>query len=85
MPLTGVNQSKHDRRVEADRQPSIVSGMERTADHGNPAPVLLSTLVKLRRSTIPTEITHQNILPTIDLNVGVAGRDLGHIGSDIYA
>lgn len=84
VPLTGVNQSKHDRRVEADRQPSIVSGMERTADHGNPAPVLLSTLVKLRRSTIPTEITHQNILPTIDLNVGVAGRDLGHIGSDIY-
>ena len=80
VPITGINQSKHDRRVEVDRQPSIVSGMERTADHGNPAPVLLSTLVKLRRSTIPTEITHQNILPTIDLNVGVAGRDLGHIG-----
>ena len=84
VPITGINQSKHDRRVEVDRQPSIVSGMERTADHGNPAPVLLSTLVKLRRSTIPTEITHQNILPTIDLNVGVAGRDLGHIGRDIY-
>jgi multidrug efflux pump subunit AcrB len=84
VPITGINQSKNDRRVEVDRQPSIVSGMERTADHGNPAPVLLSTLVKLRRSTIPTEITHQNILPTIDLNVGVAGRDLGHIGRDIY-
>ena len=84
VPITVISQSKHDRRVEVDRQPSIVSSMERTADHGNPAPVLLSTLVKLRRSTIPTEITHQNILPTIDLNVGVSGRDLGHVGRDIY-
>ncbi len=85
VPLTGVNQSKNDSRVEASRQPSITSGMGRTTDNKHPAPVLLSSLVKLRRGTIPTEITHQNILPTIDLNVGTAGRDLGHIASDIYA
>jgi multidrug efflux pump subunit AcrB len=84
VPITGVNQTASDSRVEVTRQPSIVGRMEKTAQHGKPAPVLLSTLVKLRRGTIPTEITHQNILPTIDLNVGVSGRDMGHIGNDIY-
>ncbi len=84
VPLTGVNQSKNDSRVAASRQPSITPGMDRTTNNNHPAPVLLSSLVKLRRGTIPTEITHQNILPTMDLNVGTSGRDLGHIASDVY-
>jgi multidrug efflux pump subunit AcrB len=84
VPLTGVNQNSRDSRVEVYSQPSITPGMERSEDHVNPAPVLLSSLVKLRRGTIPTEITHQNILPTMDLNVGTEGRDLGHIADEIY-
>ncbi len=86
VPITGINQNKHDRRVAVTRQPNLIPGLERTEDHGNPAPVLLSSLVKLSRGSIPTEITHQDILPTMDLQVGVtgSGRDLGHIASDIY-
>ncbi len=84
VPITGINQSKHDRRVVVEGPPGIVPGLERNADHGNPAPVLLSTLVKLRRSSIPTEIDHVDISPAIDLNVGVHGRDLGHVANDIY-
>ena len=84
VPITGINQSKHDRRVVTRQPPAIVAGLERDADHGNPAPVMLKSLVKLRRSTIATEINHVDISPTIDLNVGVHGRDLGHVASDVY-
>ena len=86
VPITGINQSKHDHRVEVDGPPNIVRGLERNDDHGNPVPVLLSSLVHLSRGSIPTEITHQNLLLTIDLNVGVtgSGRDVGPIASDIY-
>jgi len=43
----------------------------------------LSNLVTLRRTTVPTEVTHDNIQPTIDLSMGVYGRDLGHISEDV--
>jgi multidrug efflux pump subunit AcrB len=84
VPITGVNQNKHDRRVEVTRQEQVIRGLERTDDHGNPAPVLLSSLVKLSRGSMPTEITHMDHSPSIDLNVGVHGRDLGHVADDIY-
>ena len=34
---------------------------------------------------MPTEITHNNIQPSIDLTMGVQGRDLGHVADDISA
>ena len=43
----------------------------------------LGNLITLRRTTVPTEVTHQNIQPTIDLTMGVYGRDLGHISDDV--
>ena len=43
----------------------------------------LSNLVSLRRTTVPTEVTHSNIQPTIDLTMGIHGRDLGHISDDV--
>ncbi len=43
----------------------------------------LGNLITLRRTTVPTEVTHQNIQPTIDLSMGVYGRDLGHISDDV--
>ena len=43
----------------------------------------LSNLITLRRTTVPTEVTHDNIQPTIDLSMGVYGRDLGHISDDV--
>ena len=32
---------------------------------------------------MPTEVTHDNIQPTIDLTMGVYGRDLGHVADDV--
>jgi len=43
----------------------------------------LGNLVRLRRTTVPTEVTHANIQPTIDLTMGVYGRDLGHVSDDV--
>ena len=45
--------------------------------------VPLSNLVTLTRKFVPTEVTHQNIQPTIDLTMGVYGRDLGHVSDDV--
>ena len=32
---------------------------------------------------MPTEITHNNLQSTIDLTMGVDGRDLGHVADDV--
>ena len=32
---------------------------------------------------MPAEITHTNLQPTIDLTMGVHGRDLGHVADDV--
>ena len=32
---------------------------------------------------MPTEVTHYNIQPTIELTLGVYGRDLGHVSDDV--
>jgi len=43
----------------------------------------LANLVTLRRTTVPTEVTHTNIQPTIDLTMSTYGRDLGHVSEDV--
>ena len=43
----------------------------------------LSNLITLDRAKVPTEVTHTNIQPTIDLSMGVYGRDLGHVSDDV--
>jgi len=50
---------------------------------GQSTPIPLSNLVSLRRATVPTEVTHSNIQPTIDLTMGVQDRDLGHVSDDV--
>ncbi|HWB10650.1 MAG TPA: efflux RND transporter permease subunit [Pirellulales bacterium] len=45
--------------------------------------VRLGDLAQLRRATIPSEIKHINIQPTIDVTMGVEGRDLGHVSDDL--
>ena len=49
----------------------------------NVAPVPLRTLATLTRTTVPTEETHLNIQPAIDVTMGVQGRDLGHVSEDV--
>ncbi|HEX4131028.1 MAG TPA: efflux RND transporter permease subunit [Pirellulales bacterium] len=48
-----------------------------------PYPVPLRSVVSMVRTTVPTEITHVNILPAIDLTMGIQGRDLGHVANDV--
>ncbi len=46
-------------------------------------PVPLRSVATVTRDTVPTEVTHANIQPTIDLTMGVSGRDLGHVADDV--
>ena len=48
-------------------------------------PIPLKNMVSLRQTTIPTEATHTNLQATIDLTMGVEGRDLGHVAGDVTA
>ena len=50
---------------------------------GQDRPIPLRNLATLRRSSVPTEITHNNLQSTIDLTMGVSGRDLGHVADDV--
>ena len=50
---------------------------------GQNKPIPLRNIATLRPATVPTEITHSNFQATIDLTMGVAGRDLGHVADDV--
>jgi multidrug efflux pump subunit AcrB len=50
---------------------------------GQDKPIPLRNIATLHPSTVPTEITHNNLQSTIDLTMGVEGRDLGHVASDV--
>ncbi len=45
--------------------------------------VSLRTIATLRPEKVPSEIVHTNLQPTIDLTMGVHGRDLGHVAEDV--
>jgi multidrug efflux pump subunit AcrB len=47
--------------------------------------VPLRNIATLRRASVPAEVTHTNLAPTIDLTLGIYGRDLGHVGDDVNA
>lgn len=46
-------------------------------------PIPLRNVVSLRRANVPAEVNHTNLQPTIDLTMGVSGRDLGHVADDV--
>jgi multidrug efflux pump subunit AcrB len=43
----------------------------------------LRNIATIRRAIVPSEVEHLNLQPTIDLTMGVEGRDLGHVASDV--
>jgi multidrug efflux pump subunit AcrB len=43
----------------------------------------LRNLATVRRTNVPAEITHTTLQPTIDVTMGVSGRDLGHVANDV--
>jgi multidrug efflux pump subunit AcrB len=42
-------------------------------------------VASIERESIPTEVTHYNLQSTIELTMGVSGRDLGHVSEDVAA
>lgn len=48
-------------------------------------PIPLRNIATVRRATVPAEINHTDLQATIDLTMGVHGRDLGHIADDVQA
>jgi multidrug efflux pump subunit AcrB len=51
--------------------------------HNQHKQVRLGDVASLARTTVPSEIKHVNIQATMDLTMGVEGRDLGHVSDDI--
>jgi multidrug efflux pump subunit AcrB len=46
-------------------------------------PIPLRNIATLRRNTVPTEITHNNMQTTVELAMSVDGRDLGHVADEV--
>jgi multidrug efflux pump subunit AcrB len=45
--------------------------------------VPMRNVVSIELTAVSTEVTHYNIQPTIELTMGVHGRDLGHVSDDV--
>ncbi len=45
--------------------------------------VTLRSLAKIESAEVPAEVVHTDLQPTIDLTMGVYGRDLGHVADDV--
>src|SRR5262249_32393701 len=43
----------------------------------------LRNLATLRKTEVPSEVVHTDLPPTMDLTMGVHGRDLGHVAEDV--
>ncbi len=46
-------------------------------------PIPLSNVAKISSTEIASEVKHRNLQQTVDLNVGIEGRDLGHVAADV--
>ncbi len=46
-------------------------------------PIPLRNVATVATAKVPAEITHSTLQPTIDLTMGVNGRDLGHVADDV--
>jgi multidrug efflux pump subunit AcrB len=57
-----------DVQITGPRQPNAVS---------------LRTIATIKPATVPAEVAHTDLQPTIDLAMGVQGRDLGHVAADV--
>ena len=68
-------------RHQVDRDACSTSRSPPTARQ--PKPIPLRNVVSIERNSVPTEVTHYNIQPTIELTMGVYGRDLGHVSDDV--
>ena len=49
----------------------------------NRQPVPLRNVATIHRMQVPAEVNHTTLQATIDLTMGVSGRDLGHVADDV--
>jgi multidrug efflux pump subunit AcrB len=45
----------------------------------------LGNMAKIRRTNVPAELTHTNLQATIDVTMGVYGKDLGSVADEVAA
>jgi multidrug efflux pump subunit AcrB len=50
---------------------------------GQRTPIPLRNVATLSRDVVPAEVSHTNLQATMDLTMGVHGRDLGHVATDV--
>jgi multidrug efflux pump subunit AcrB len=75
--FVGVQYREADiKSLETVLNVSITSPIQKQA-------VPLSNIVKVRAANIAAEVTHDNLQTAIDVEMNVAGRDLGHVADDI--
>ena len=43
----------------------------------------LRNVASVQKTEVPSEVVHTDLQPTIDLTMGVHGRDLGHVAADV--
>ena len=43
----------------------------------------LGNMAKVRRTNVPAELTHTDLQATIDVTMGVYGKDLGHVADEV--
>ena len=75
--FVGVSYPEHEFQTTEDLLNIPLTGA------GQSTPILLRSVATISRTTVPTEITHTNLQPSIDLVMSVAGRDLGHVSQDV--
>ena len=64
---------------------SLVSSNTNSTSTGssNPQTQFVSNIASIEHTVTPLGIAHMNVLPVIDLNCGVEGRDLGGVAADV--
>ena len=46
-------------------------------------PIPLRNVATLRRNTVASEVTHQDLQTTLDITMNVHERDLGHVADEV--
>jgi multidrug efflux pump subunit AcrB len=62
---------------------SNIDGAATSTGSSNPQTQFVSNIASIKHTVTPLGIAHMNVLPVIDLNCGVEGRDLGGVASDV--
>jgi multidrug efflux pump subunit AcrB len=93
---TGVNYSvavqtpqhvlnSFDEVLKTPINPGLVSSNSNSTSVSstNPQTQFVSNIASIQHTVTPLGIAHMNVLPVIDLNCGVEGRDLGGVAADV--